>query len=281
MLSIKFWYSLQLHWIDFVDLINMRKTQREEANTWLRSCFRCVAPKKHSIIPVRGTKSIDPSDNIIRQSNTYDKQQPPPAVQIQRLLLKDNDSNENVLNVMQNDFKKLIDLSQQFNMDVQELSSLDSNYKEMLPLLYVNKYRTERKEFLCSSMMSNNSCRGASYVSVRMPYHTINEVISNKLQTNRDRHEILINRLVTAPIPSQILPISQIQYSIRCLLDIYHHMEQVNDKRQSKEIVNIANTFFFHYWNNGINESVNEFHPAQDKCTVVLSKLGVSDTRKT
>lgn len=280
MLLIEFWYLLQMHWIDFVDLVNIRKTQRDEANNWLRSCFRYVAPEKHSIISARGTKSIDPSDSIIRQLSTYDAPQPPPTVQIERLLLKDIESNKNVLNVMQNDFKKLVDLSRQFNMDVQELSSLDSNYKEMLPLLHENKYRNERKEFRCSSMMSNNSCRGASYVSVQMPYHTINEVISNKLQTNRDRHEMLINKLVTAPNHSQILPIVQIQYSIRRLLEIYLRMKQVNDQRQSKEIASIANTFFY-YLINGINENVNEFHPAQDMCTVVLSQLGVSDTHKT
>lgn len=264
-----------MHWTDVVDLADIRKTQRDEANTWLRSCFRYVAPEKHSIISARGTKSIDPKDSIIRQLGTYDAPHTPPPVKVDRLLLKEIELNRNVLIVMQNDFKKLVDLSRQFMMDVQELSSLDSNYKEMLPLLHENKYRTERKEFHCSSILSKKSCHGATYVSVQVPYHTINEVISNKLHTNRDRHETLINKLVMAPTQSQILPIVQIQYSIRRLLDIYRHMKQVNDQRQIKEIASIANTFFY-YLINGINESVNAFHPAQDLCTVVLSQLGVS-----
>lgn len=268
-----------MHWTDFVDSIDIRKTQRDDANTWLRSCFRYVSSEKHSIISARGTKSIDPKDIIIRQLSTYDAPQPPPPVQIERLPLKDIELNKSVLVAMQNDFKKLVDLSRQFNMDVQELSSLDSNYKEMLPLLHENKYRTERKEFRCSSIMSKNSCRGAAYVSVQMPYHTINELISNKLQTNRDRHEMLINKLVTAPTHSQILPIVQIQYSIRRLLDVYRHMKQLNEHRQTKEIASIANTFFY-YLINGINENVNGFHPAQDLCTVVFSQLGVSDAKK-
>lgn len=263
-----------MHWTDFVDLADIRKTQRDEANTWLRSCFRYVSPEKHSIISGRGTKSIDPKDSIIRQLCTYDAPQPPPPVQIERLLLRDIELNSNVLIAMQNNFKKLVDLSRQFNMDVQELSSLDSTYKEMLPLLHENKHRTERKEFRCCSIMSKNSCRGASYLSVQVPYHSINEMISNKLQTNRDRHEMLINKLVTAPTQSQILPIVQIQYSIRRLLEVYRHMKQLNVQRQTKEIAGIANTFFY-YLINGINENVNAFHPAQDLCTVVLSQLGV------
>lgn len=264
-----------MHWAEFVDLAGIRKIQRDEANTWLRSCFRFVSPEKHSIISGRGTKSVDPKDSIVRQLSTYDAPKPPPPVLIERLLLKDIELNRNALIAMQNDFKKLVDLSRQFNMDVQELSSLDSNYKEMLPMLHENKYRTERKEFRCSSMMSKNSCRGATFSSVQMPYHVINEVFSNKLQTNRDRHEMLINKLVTAPTHSQILPIVQIQYSIRRLLDIYRRMKQLNDQRQAKEIASIANAFFYHLIN-GINENVNGFHPAQDMCTVVLSQLGVS-----
>lgn len=272
-----FGVSLQMHWIEFVDLAEIRKMQRDEANTWLRSCFRYVAAEKHSIISGRGTKSSDPKDSIIRYLGTYDAPRNPPPVQIERLQLKNIEINKNVLTAMQNDFKKLVDLSRQFNMDVQELSSLDSNYKEMLPLLHENKYRTERKEFRCSSLMSNNSCRGASYQPIQIPYHTINEAISNKLRTNRDRHEMLVNKLMAAPSQSQILPIVQIQYSIRRLLDIYRHMKQLNDQRQTKEIASIANAFFYHLIN-GINENVNAFHPAQDLCTVVLSQLGVSYT---
>lgn len=261
-------------WTEFVDLADIRKTQRDEANTWLRSCFRYVSPEKHSIISGRGTKPLDPTESIIHQLSTYDAPQAPPPVQIERLLLKDIEVNKNLLMSMQNDFKKIVDLSRQFNMDVQELSSLDSNYKEMLPLLHENKFRTEREEFRCMSMMSRNTCSGATYLSVQMPYHCINEIISNKLQTNRDRHELLINKLVSSPSLSQILPIVQIQYSIRRLLGLYRHMKLLNDQRQHKEIANIANTFFY-YLINGINENVNGFHPAQDMCTVVLSQLGV------
>lgn len=268
--------ELQTHWTDFVDLAGIRKTQRDEANTWLRSCFRYIPGEKHSVISSRGTKSTDPKDSIVRLLGTYDAPQPPPPVHIERRLLKDIDLNKNVLTAMENDFKKIVDLSLRFNMDVQELSSLDSNYKEMLPQLHENKYRSERKEFRCSHMLSNHSCRGATYMAVQIPYHTINEIISNKLQTNRDRHETLINKLAMAPTESQILPIVQIQYSIRRLLDVYRHTKQRNDQRHTKEIANIANKFFYHLIN-GINENVNAFHPAQDLCTVVLSQLGVCD----
>lgn len=107
-----------------------------------------------------------------------------------------------------------------------------------------------------------------------MPYHEINEVVSNKLNSNRDRHEQLINKLISAPTLSQILPIVQIQFSIKRLLESYRYFKHINDEAQLKEITTIANTFFY-YMINTINENINSFHPAQDLCTVVLSQIGV------
>lgn len=107
-----------------------------------------------------------------------------------------------------------------------------------------------------------------------MPYHEINEVVSNKLNSNRDRHEQLINKLISAPALSQILPIVQIQFSIKRLLESYRYFKHINDEAQLKEITTIANTFFY-YMINTINENINSFHPAQDLCTVVLSQIGV------
>lgn len=108
-----------------------------------------------------------------------------------------------------------------------------------------------------------------------MPYHEINEVISNKLKINRERHEVLINKLISAPTLAQILPIVQIQFSIKRLLESYRFYKHMNDEPQFKEITTIANTFFY-YMINAINENINSFHPAQDLCTVVLSQIGVN-----
>lgn len=108
-----------------------------------------------------------------------------------------------------------------------------------------------------------------------MPYHEINEVVDNKLKLNRQRHEILINKLVSAPTTADILPIVQIQFSIKRLLESYRTFKHLQDEKQMNEITKIANTFFY-YMINTINENINSFHPAQDLCTVVLSQLGVS-----
>lgn len=110
-----------------------------------------------------------------------------------------------------------------------------------------------------------------------MPFHEINEVVGIKLKSNRERHEQLINKLISAPTLPQILPIVQIQFSIKRLLESYRLFKHVNDEAQLKEIAAIANTFFY-YMINAINENINSFHPAQDLCTVVLSQIGVSDT---
>lgn len=107
-----------------------------------------------------------------------------------------------------------------------------------------------------------------------MPYHEINEVVSHKLRSNRDRHEQLVNKLISAPSINQILPIVQIQSSIKHLLESYRFYKHLNDEPQLKEITTIASTFFY-YMINAINENINSFHPAQDLCTVVLSQIGV------
>lgn len=108
-----------------------------------------------------------------------------------------------------------------------------------------------------------------------MPYHEINEAVSNRMKSNRERHEMLINKLVSAPSTAQILPIVQIQFSIKRLLESYRYYKHHKDEQQLKEITAIANTFFY-YMINAINENINSFHPAQDLCNVVLSQLGVS-----
>lgn len=112
-------------------------------------------------------------------------------------------------------------------------------------------------------------------IAFQMPYHEINDVVSNKLETNRERHEQLINKLISAPTLPHILPIVQIQFSIKRLLESYRYFKHINDEAQLKEITTIANTFFY-YMINAINENINSFHPAQDLCTVVLSQIGVS-----
>lgn len=71
---------------------------------------------------------------------------------------------------MQNDFKKLDELSRIFHMDVQELSSLDSMYKEMLRVLHENKSRPERREVRCSWIVSSNSCKGGTFVSITVSF---------------------------------------------------------------------------------------------------------------
>lgn len=110
----------------------------------------------------------------------------------------------------------------------------------------------------------------------QIPYHEINEDINDRLGKNRDRHELLINKLISAPQPAQILPIVQIQLSIRRLLDTYQYFKQIHDEQQMREISAIANQFFY-YMIDSINENINSFHPAQDLCTVALSSLGVSE----
>lgn len=252
---------------------------------------------------MKSIKNADPAENIVRLLDSYDAPITPPNVPNEPLLVKKMSITElkrTVLRQMQSDFKRIDELSRMFHMDVQELSSLDATYKEMLRILHENKSRQERREVRCGSMLSSKSCKGGVIVNVnvsaradqnipskylekknktifqsfQIPYHEINEVISNKLRVNRERHEELINKLISAPTIAQILPIVQIQFSIKRLLESYRFYKHMNDEAQFKEITTIANTFFY-YMINAINENINSFHPAQDLCTVVLSQIGV------
>lgn len=182
-------------------------------------------------------------------------------------------------------------------MSVQEISSLDSSYREMLKSLHENKLRSVRKEIRCASKISANICKGSNYVtidvsllstfhyaniegsismfSLQLPYHILNEVINNKITINRDRYIVLLNKLIAVPTIVKIMPIIQIQYNIRRLLEMYHHCKVARDERQWKEISHIGISYFY-YLINGINKHINEFSPAQELCTMVLSQLGVS-----
>lgn len=100
---------------------------------------------------------------------SYDAPISPPVVPIEPLLVKKMNLTElkrNVLRTMQNDFKKIDELSRLFHMDVQELSSLDSMYKEMLRVLHENKSHQERREVRCGSILSSKSCKGGIFVNV-------------------------------------------------------------------------------------------------------------------
>lgn len=151
----------------------VRQIQRDAADLWLRNCLRYVAASKQSTCTSKATKIIDPADNIVHLLDSYDAPVAPPAVPIEPLLVKKMTLPElkrNVLRTMQNDFKKLDELSRMFHMDVQELSSLDSTYKEMLRILHENKSRQDRREIRCGSMLSSKSCKGSVFVNVTVSF---------------------------------------------------------------------------------------------------------------
>lgn len=111
--------------------------------------------------------------SITHLLSTYDAPVPPPKVPIEPLLIKKlplTELKRTVLRTMQNDFKKLVELSRIFHMDVKELSSLDSMYKEMLRVLHENKSRQERREIRCSSVVSSKSCKGSTFLNINVRY---------------------------------------------------------------------------------------------------------------
>lgn len=191
---------LQAYWTEFIQLSTIRQSQRDGADSWLRTCLRYVPISKHnSSTAVKSTKNADPAgklcfqilaslflsfsnckigifyrsgaENIVRLLDSYDAPITPPIVPNEPLLVKKMSITElkrNVLRQMQNDFKRIDELSRMFHMDVQELSSLDATYKEMLRILHENKSRQERREVRCGSMLSSKSCKGGVIVNVNV-----------------------------------------------------------------------------------------------------------------
>lgn len=105
----------------------------------------------------------------MRHLQAYDAPLAPPPVRIEPLVIKKTSYSElkkSALNNLQADFKKLIEFARLFNISVQELSSLDSSYREMFKVLHENKLRSVRKEIRCASKLSNNICKGSSYVTI-------------------------------------------------------------------------------------------------------------------
>lgn len=107
--------------------------------------------------------------NIVHLLSSYDAPVSAPNVPIEPMLIKKlplAEMKRTALRTMQSDFRKLIELSRIFHMDVQELSSLDSMYKEMFRNLHENKVRKECREIRCSSIVSSNSCKGSLFVTI-------------------------------------------------------------------------------------------------------------------
>lgn len=118
--------------------------------------------------------------------SSYDAPVPPPNVPIEPLLIKKlplTELKRTVLCTMQNDFKKLVELSRIFHMDVKELSSLDSMYKEMLRVLHENKSRQERREIRCSSVVSSKSCKGSTFLNINVRISVITASNSQSVRT--------------------------------------------------------------------------------------------------
>lgn len=176
-------------------MTNIRKIQRDAADAWLRNCLRYSPASKAITTMNKSTKPTDPSGfyrhlelhwiiswenllifffriniaNIVHLLSSYDAPVPAPSVPNEPMLVKKlplSELKRTVLRTMQADFKKIVELSRLFHMDVQELSSLDSRYKEMFRNLHENKMRKECREIRCSSIVSSNSCKGSLFVTI-------------------------------------------------------------------------------------------------------------------
>lgn len=252
----------------------IRQKQRDAANRWLRLCFRYVAPEKYSVITSRGTKSIDPKDNIVRQLMSYDKPALLPKIfhdppLVQRLTV------HQLKPEIESNFSKMIEVARGFNQVIRELSSLDSKYKEWMPSLHKNLSRSESKEIRCYSLMTLATCRGSTFVKVNVPYQQVDASINNNLQKNRKRHELLLNNLSQTPPQQNVSIFVRIYSAVRQLTELYSFFKAAKNAKDAHKVAQVAIQFFYRVVTR-LDENINSFQPAKEFCSIALSQLGVS-----
>lgn len=199
-----------VHWTEFVNMTQIRKIQKDAADAWLRNCLRYNAASKMASTTLKSPKSIDPSANVANLLNSYDAPIAAPDVPIEPVLIKKlplTELKRTVFRTMQTDFRKLIELSRIFHMDVQELSSLDSMYKEMFRNLHENKMRKECREIRCSSIVSSNSCKGSLFITIDVNVQWNFE--SNDIRLFRKFSRLIVLKLVFDLIFTVAVPRNQ------------------------------------------------------------------------
>lgn len=64
----------QTPWNEYISCSKLRSDQKEAANSFLKSCFRYVPPKRLSVSTTQEHLNENPADNILRHLKSYDIQ---------------------------------------------------------------------------------------------------------------------------------------------------------------------------------------------------------------
>jgi ectopic P granules protein 5 len=102
------------HWSEFISLADIRKKQKESANSWLKQCFRYTYYQRSSLSHSSSARSEnmdeDPCEKIYKRLKAYDSPKPAPAVHKVAPKMRENLFPVQQLNgkkMLQSDFQSL------------------------------------------------------------------------------------------------------------------------------------------------------------------------------
>lgn len=102
----------------------------------------------------------------------------------------------------------------------------------------------------------------------------VDERIKNKMERNREKHELIVERQMTAPPEKAVLVFVRIQHHVRQVL---LQQRRNSDHQSSVQAANEATAVgvsMFYTLIDSMNEYLDMFPPAHDLLTDVLSQLG-------
>lgn len=144
--------------------------------------------------------------------------------------------------------------------------SLNLNYVERVPTEYQMVPYEEVKNKNCDSLLFNRKCTRPAQIKLQPEHIRRNDQVARKQEQNRERHDKIIEEMLSLNVDGFALAIEELSAQIHQLVQ-----EQSNNKMTTS----IGVKFFYHVVDN-MNDKTMQFQPTYDFYSQLLEELGVS-----
>ncbi|XP_034484557.1 ectopic P granules protein 5 homolog [Drosophila innubila] len=252
------------HWTEFLCLADLRKDQREQANQWTAKIYRT-----HNQMPLRNPlpakARLPPAQRIKNHLATYDKRLPPPNHSHPELIQK-RPIDGKTLPELKRRIQTLNSTANKVHYNTSALNSLNLNYLERVPALYQMVPYEEMRRKECASLIFKRNCTQAATIKVVGEHIRRNDQISRKQEQNRDRHDKIIEEMLTLNVDGFAQAIIEMgSYTLQLLQA---------QSTSNKMVTAIGVDFFYHVVEN-MNYTTMKFPPTNDFYSEILEQLGV------
>ncbi|XP_017104957.2 ectopic P granules protein 5 homolog [Drosophila bipectinata] len=251
------------HWTEFLCLATLRKEQRNQADVWGRKVLR-LPNRKAPRTPVQPKPRTPPAQHIKTLLNTYEKSVAIPGHErVEPIQTPPIDGD--LLSQLKKRMTTFNSTANHYHYKTSELNSLNSNYLESVPGLYqmVPYEETRRKE--CTSLIFHRSCTRAAQITLKPEHIRINEVISRKLNENRERHDKLVEELLGA---------MNVDVFAQAIEEFGVYIGAILQAPMDERVTQLGVKSFYQLVDN-LNEVTMNFQPTHDLYFQVLDKLGI------